>query len=37
MRETYGDNPNNLSEEHRLAMRGAASNIVGGSGTWDGY
>jgi hypothetical protein len=37
VRETYGDNPNNLSEEHRLAMRGAASNIVGGSSNWGGF
>jgi hypothetical protein len=37
VRETYGDNPNNLPEEERLMLRGAASNVVGGSSTWGGF
>ena len=34
---TYGDNPNGLPEEERLMLRGAASNVVGGSSTWGGF
>lgn len=37
VRATYGDNPNDLPDDDRIALRGAASNIVGGSSTWGGY
>lgn len=38
VRETYGDNPNGLSDEERLTARAVASNIVniGGTGGFGG-